>query len=42
MLEDDGVKLPGDRRYALAACAAKDGIEISSDLEKQLRELARL
>jgi (2R)-3-sulfolactate dehydrogenase (NADP+) len=42
MLEDDGVRLPGDRRHALAARAAQDGIEISSGLEKQLRELARL
>ena len=40
MLEDDGVRLPGDRRHALAARAAKDGIEIPADLEKQLRELA--
>lgn len=41
MLEDDGVRLPGDRRHALVARATKDGIEISADLEKQLRELAR-
>ncbi len=41
MLEDDGVRLPGDRRHALAARAAKEGIEIPADLEKQLRELAR-
>ena len=41
MLEDDGVRLPGDRRHALAARAAQDGIEIPADLEKQLRELAR-
>jgi (2R)-3-sulfolactate dehydrogenase (NADP+) len=40
MLEDDGVRLPGDRRHAMAARAAKDGIEIPVDLEKQLRELA--
>jgi (2R)-3-sulfolactate dehydrogenase (NADP+) len=40
MLEDEGVRLPGDRRHALAAQAAKSGIEISPDLEKQLRELA--
>lgn len=41
MLEDDGVRLPGDRRHQLAARAAKDGIEIPVDLEKQLRELAQ-
>ncbi len=41
MLEDDDVRLPGDRRHALAARAAKDGVEISPELEKQLRELAR-
>jgi (2R)-3-sulfolactate dehydrogenase (NADP+) len=41
MLEDDGVRLPGDRRHQLAARAARDGIEIPADLEKQLRELAR-
>jgi len=42
MLEDGGVRLPGDRRHVLAAQAAQDGIEISADLEKQLRELARV
>ncbi len=41
MLEDDDTRLPGDRRHALAARAAKDGIEVNADLEKQLRELAR-
>ena len=41
MLEDDGVRLPGDRRHQLATRAAQDGIEVSADLEKQLRELAR-
>lgn len=41
MLKDDGVRLPGDRRHALAARAAKEGIEVPPDLEKQLRELAR-
>ena len=40
MLEDDGVRLPGDRRHALAAKAAKEGIEVPAELEKQLRELA--
>ena len=41
MLEDEGVRLPGDRRHALVARAAKDGVEVAADLEKQLRELAR-
>jgi (2R)-3-sulfolactate dehydrogenase (NADP+) len=41
MLKDDGVRLPGDRRHGLAARAAKEGIEIPAELEKQLRELAR-
>jgi (2R)-3-sulfolactate dehydrogenase (NADP+) len=41
MLEDDGVRQPGDRRHQLATRAAQDGIEVSADLEKQLRELAR-
>lgn len=40
MLEDDGVRLPGDRRHQLAARAARDGIDIGADLEKQLRGLA--
>jgi (2R)-3-sulfolactate dehydrogenase (NADP+) len=41
MLEDDGVRLPGDRRHALVARAAKEGIEVNADLEQQLREYAR-
>lgn len=41
MLDDDGVRLPGDRRHALRARAAKDGIEVAAELEQQLRELAR-
>jgi len=40
MLQDEGVRLPGDRRHALAARAAKEGIEIPDDLAKQLHELA--
>jgi (2R)-3-sulfolactate dehydrogenase (NADP+) len=40
MLEDDGVRLPGDRRHGLATRAAKEGIEVPADLEIQLRELA--
>jgi (2R)-3-sulfolactate dehydrogenase (NADP+) len=40
MLQDDGVRLPGDRRHALVAKALQSGIEIQSALERQLRELA--
>jgi len=41
MLEDDEVRLPGARRLDEAARAAKDGIEVSEALAKQLHELAR-
>jgi (2R)-3-sulfolactate dehydrogenase (NADP+) len=41
MLENDEVRLPGARRVENVARAAKEGIEIPADLEKQLRELAR-
>ena len=40
MLEDEGVRLPGDRRHALVARASQSGVEIPDDLERQLRELA--
>ncbi len=40
MLEDDEVRLPGARRVENMARAAKEGIEIPAELEKQLRELA--
>jgi len=40
MLEEDGVRLPGDRRHALAARAASDGVEVGDALLSQLRELA--
>ena len=40
MLADDGVRLPGDRRHALAARAA-DGVEIADDLFQQLQKLAQ-
>jgi (2R)-3-sulfolactate dehydrogenase (NADP+) len=42
ILSDDGVRLPGDRRYALAAQAEQNGVEIDADLEQQLRTLARI
>ena len=40
MVEDEGVRLPGARREALAATAAKDGVEISQALADQLEKLA--
>ena len=40
MLEDTGVRLPGDRRRALAAGAAADGIDIPERLLGELRALA--
>ena len=40
MLQDDEVRLPGERRVENAARAVKDGIEIPVGLEEQLRELA--
>ena len=40
MLQDDEVRLPGERRVENAARAVKDGIEIPAGLEEQLRELA--
>jgi (2R)-3-sulfolactate dehydrogenase (NADP+) len=40
MTEDPGVRLPGERRHALAIKAAKDGVEIPAPLYLQLIELA--
>jgi len=40
MLADEGVRLPGDRRYESAADARANGVAISDALLKQLRELA--
>jgi (2R)-3-sulfolactate dehydrogenase (NADP+) len=40
MLADDGVRLPGARRDALAAKSGKEGIEISQALADQLTQLA--
>ena len=40
MTADEGVRLPGARRHALAAQAAKDGVEISQALADQLAQLA--
>jgi (2R)-3-sulfolactate dehydrogenase (NADP+) len=40
MLQDDGVRLPGDRRRALAAKAAQTGIEIPETLYQQIATLA--
>jgi (2R)-3-sulfolactate dehydrogenase (NADP+) len=41
MRVDAGVRLPGERRAALAARADSDGIALSQPLVDQLRELAR-
>ncbi len=40
MTKDPGVRLPGDRRGALAAKAARDGIEIPQSLAFELERLA--
>ena len=40
MLEDDGVRLPGARRYANASKAQRDGIAIPDALLVQLETLA--
>jgi (2R)-3-sulfolactate dehydrogenase (NADP+) len=40
MTKDPGVRLPGDRREALAAKAARDGIEIPHALASELKQLA--
>jgi (2R)-3-sulfolactate dehydrogenase (NADP+) len=40
MLEDEGVRLPGQRRAALARQAATGGVDIPSALAQQLRALA--
>jgi (2R)-3-sulfolactate dehydrogenase (NADP+) len=41
MTADSAVRLPGYRRYALAAKSAKEGIEIPAGLHRQLTELAQ-
>jgi (2R)-3-sulfolactate dehydrogenase (NADP+) len=41
MLTDDGVRLPGARRFALARAAQQDGIEIPAALHEQLRALSK-
>ena len=40
MLDDEGVRLPGTRRAALAERAAQDGVDIAPALFQQLQELA--
>jgi (2R)-3-sulfolactate dehydrogenase (NADP+) len=40
MLEDPGVRLPGERRRALAEKAAKEGVMLSDPLLSQLQSLA--
>jgi (2R)-3-sulfolactate dehydrogenase (NADP+) len=41
MAKDDGVRLPGARRRALAVKAASDGVEIAAALAEQLDRLAK-
>ena len=41
MLEEDGVRLPGDRRHKLAERAVRQGIEISDTLFDELHALGR-
>ena len=41
MLEEEGVRLPGERRRKLAERAVNDGIPVSEALLSQLRELAQ-
>ena len=40
MLDDEGVRLPGARRAALAECAVQDGVDIAPALLQQLQVLA--
>jgi len=40
MLDDEGVRLPGARRAALAEWAAQDGVDIAPALLQQLQVLA--
>jgi (2R)-3-sulfolactate dehydrogenase (NADP+) len=42
MLADDGVRLPGSRRAALAKRAAEEGLEVPAALLEQLRGLAEI
>lgn len=41
MVEDDGVRLPGERRHKLVADARANGIAVPDAILKQLRELAQ-
>jgi (2R)-3-sulfolactate dehydrogenase (NADP+) len=41
MLEDDGVRLPGERRHKLTADARANGMAISEAMLRQLRELGQ-
>lgn len=40
MCADDGVRLPGQRRFDLAARAQREGVDVPEALERQLRQLA--
>jgi len=41
ILADEGVRLPGDRRHALAATAAQQGVHVGDEVFKQLQTLAQ-
>jgi len=41
MLADDGVRLPGSRRRALAEAAAEQGLDLPDALVDRLRDLVR-
>jgi len=40
MLEEEGVRLPGERRHRLAEAAVRDGIDVNDTLLTELRALA--
>ena len=41
ILADEGVRLPGDRRHALAASAAQQGVNVGDEVFKQLQTLVQ-
>ena len=40
MMEEEGVRLPGERRTQCTARAREEGIEVSAELLEQLKRLA--
>ena len=40
MLEDEGVRLPGSKRFAAVQRAAEQGIEVADDLLGRIGKLA--